>query len=301
MRDMIRVKHHFLPPAARRLIDCLAWLAFCTMPTFAQPAFEVASLKPSQPTTGANPRIAQLMAESEARMFDGHPLGWLPIQQTRLVLKNQNLAGLIASAYRVRMWQVSGPAWTTEDRYDIEATFPSNTPHVAVNDMLRTLLEERFSLKTHRDEKEEAGFALVEIKDGVKLTPAAPNTGEAAAPVSEEDRSTVTDKMRAEVQKRIKEMQKEAANGAGGDSWHASATLAELADWLTPLLGRPVVDATSLPGKYDFTIDIRRFGDDTEEYAAGQALAKLGLKLVARKITVPRIVIDQVDRTPKPN
>ncbi len=247
------------------------------------------------------------MAKSQDRMFDSHPLGWLPIQQTRLILKNQKLAGLIASAYRVRIWQVSGPAWTTEDRYDVEATFPADTPHEAVNDMLRTLLEERFSLKTHRDEKEEAGFALVEIKDGAKLTPAAPATEEAAAaPVSEENRRAATEKMRAELQKRMEKMQKEAtANGAGGgfstNSWHASATLPELADWLTPLLDRPVVDATSLPGKYDFTIDIRRFGDDTEEYAAGQALAKLGLKLVARKITVPSIVIDQVDRTAKPN
>jgi uncharacterized protein (TIGR03435 family) len=276
------------------------------MPAFTQPAFEVASLKPSQPATAANPRIAQLMTESQDRMFDGRPLGWLPVQQTSLILKNRSLAGLIASAYRGRMSQVSGPAWTTEDRYDVEATFPADTPHGAVNDMLRTLLEERFSLKAHRDEKEEAGFALAEIKDGAKLTPASPTTEEAAAPVSEEDRRAAKEKTQAAMQKHMEEMTKEAsANGAGGgfstNTWHASATVAELADWLAPLLGRPVVDATRLPGKYDFTIDIRRFGDDTEEYAAGQALAKLGLKLVARKVTVPRIVIDQVDRTPKPN
>ncbi len=58
----MRVKYHFLSPAARRLIDCVAGLAFCAMPAFTQPAFEVASLKPSQPYHGC---------QSEDRSADG--------------------------------------------------------------------------------------------------------------------------------------------------------------------------------------------------------------------------------------
>jgi len=273
-------------------------LALCAIPAFSQPAFEVASLKPSPPLTAQNPTAAQM---AQDRMFDIQRPGWLPIQKERLSLKNRPLAGLIASAFRVRSSQVSAPAWTTEDRYDIEATFPADTACEAVNDMLRTLLEDRFSLKTHRVEKEESGYALVETKDGVKLTPSAPSPEQEAAATTEE----AAEKRRVTMQKRIEEMKKEAAaNGGAGvstNSWQGSVTFAQLADWLAPLLGRPVVDATGLQGKYDLKISIRRFGDDTEEYAAAQALAKLGLKLAARKITLPTVAVDHADRTPKPN
>ncbi len=284
----------------------IAWLALCAIPALTQPTFEVASLKPLQPPTAANSMAALMMAKSQDRMYDSHPRGWLPIQKARLSLKNRSLAGLIASAFRLRLSEVSGPTWITEDRYDVEATFPADTPHTAVNDMLRTLLEERFGLKTHSDEKEESGYALVETKDGVKPTQATRSTEEEVAAMSEEDRRAELEKMRMAMQKRMEEMKKEAAaNGAGSgfstNTWQGSTTLAGLADWLASILGRPVVDATGLQGNYDFTIDIRRFGDDTEEYATGQALAKLGLKLVARKITVALVMIDHVDRTPKSN
>jgi uncharacterized protein (TIGR03435 family) len=281
------------------MVRSIALLALCAIPAFSQPAFEVASLKRSQPSTA--PLAAQM---AQDRMLDSRPPGWLPIQRQRLSFKNRPLAGLIASAFRVRPPQISAPAWTREDRYDIEATFPADTPREAVNDMMRTLLEERFGLKTHRDEKEESGYALVETKDGVKLTPSAPSTGKEAAAMSEEDRRAAAEKMHAAMQKRMEEKKEAAANGGTGfssNNWQGSATLSQLADWLTPLLGRPVVDATGVDGKYDFNINIRRFGDDTEDYAAAQALAKLGLKLVARKIAVSTVVVDHADRAPKPN
>ena len=78
-------------------------------------------------------------------------------------------------------------------------------------------------------------------------------------------------------------------------------TMRDLADWISPRLGKPVLDETDLQGRYEFVIDVRRFGDDTEEDAASQAAAKLGLKLVARKVSVADIIVDQRDRTANPN
>jgi uncharacterized protein (TIGR03435 family) len=239
------------------------------------------------------------------KMYDSRPLGWLPIKQTKLTLKNRSLAGLVASAYRVRLRQVSGPAWATQDRYDVEAILPAGTPHETVNDMLRTLLEERFGLKVHCFEREESGKGIVESKGGAMLKPAAPAGNEPDDPMSEEDRRAAVEKMKADTMRRLGEIRREAASNHTGSSefftWQRSATLAELADWLTPIIEQPVADATGLLGKYDFDLFIRRFGDETNEYATGQALSKLGLKLVTRKITGTMVVIDQAERTPKPN
>jgi uncharacterized protein (TIGR03435 family) len=274
----------------------------------AQQTFDVASLKPSPPSTAPNPMAAQMMAKSQDHMYDSQPLGWLPIEKTRLTMKNRSLAGLIASAFRVRQRDVSGPAWLAEDRYEIEATFPVDTPKAAVNDMLRALLEERFGLKIHREGKEVAGYALVEATGGAKLTPAAAKSEEPAAPMSDEDRRVMREKMQADMQKRMEAMRQQAAanGGPGGgfstNSWNApGVTLEKVADWLAPILEKPVVDATGIQGKYDFDIQVARFGDDTQEYAIAQALAKFGLKLEARKVTVSTVVVDKVERTPEEN
>jgi uncharacterized protein (TIGR03435 family) len=278
----------------------------------AQQTFEVASVKPSAPSTAPNPMVAQAMAKSQDRIYDSRPLGWLPIEKTRLTMKNRSLAGLIASACRVRQRDVSGPAWLAEDRYEIEATFPADTPKEAVNDMLRALLEERFGLKVHREDRELAGYALVETKGGAKLVPAAAKSEEPAAPMSDEDRRAQREKMQADMQKRMEAMRKQAAanggpgSGPGGgfstNSWRSpEATLDQVAGWLAPQLEKPVVDATGIQGKYDFDIQVQRFGDDTQEYAIAQALAKFGLKLEARKVSVSTVVVDQVERKPKEN
>jgi len=272
----------------------LGGLALCAA-ALAQQTFEVASLKPSAPSDGANPRLAELQAKTLARMYDSHPRGWLPVQKGRLTVKNQALAGLIASAYRMRQSEVSGPSWMADARFDIEATFPEGTPKTAVTDMLRALLEERFGLAVHREEKEAAGYALVVAKGGAKLTPAAEQEQEEAPPVDEEAR-------RAAINKAILQLQAARRENYDANSWRAAnVTLAQVADWLSPLVGKPVTDATGIDGKYDLDLQVVRFGDDTQEYAVAQALANFGLKLEARKVTVSTVVVDRVERKPKEN
>ena len=289
------------------MLRAVAYAALWALPGFAQPAFEVASLKPAQPPSGApSPMAAEMMAKSQDRMFESRPIGWLPIEKTRLSLKNRSLAGLIASAYRVRIRQVTGPSWMAEDRFDVDATFPIDTPHAAVNDMLRALIEERFGLKAHREEKEESGYAIVQAKGGATLTAAAPKTTEDAPPPTDEERRANMEKMQAAMKKRMEEMKQQAAsNGAGGfstNTWSQPAgTMQDLADWFAALIGKPVVDGTELQGKYAFSVEVVRMGDDTQESAASRALAKLGLKLAPKKVAVGLVVVDQVDRTPKPN
>jgi uncharacterized protein (TIGR03435 family) len=277
-------------------------LVLCAVSAGAQQTFEVASVKPSAPDASANPMLAKTME----RMYDSQPRGWIPAEKGRLNLKNRSLRGLIASAYRVRSSEVSGPAWMADARFDIEAKFPVGTPKEALNEMLRALLEERFGLAVHREPGEVAGYAIVQAKGGAKLTAAAPEEKPAeAAPMDEEARREQQRKMQEQMQKRMQEMRKQTASGEGPvnrNSWNApSVTLGQLGDWLAPLLEKPVVDATGLEGKYAIQIVLERYGDDTQEYAANQALAKLGLKLEARKVPVSTVVVDKVERTPREN
>lgn len=139
--------------------------------------------------------MAEMRAQAMEGMYDAHPPGWLPIEKTRLTMRNRALRNLIASAWRVRPVQVSGPAWLADARFDIEAVIPEATPREAVPDMLQTLLEERFGLQVHRDDKEVAGFALLVGKDGAKLTLAAAAAESDAPPLDADARKARMEKM----------------------------------------------------------------------------------------------------------
>jgi uncharacterized protein (TIGR03435 family) len=67
-------------------------------------------------------------------------------------------------AYGVRQDQlVGGPAWITSDRCDILTKYPAgDLPSAAqVQQMVQTLLAERFALKTHKETREGSTYALV--------------------------------------------------------------------------------------------------------------------------------------------
>src|SRR5262249_16138653 len=90
------------------------------------------------------------------------------------------LKELIATAYRVKAAQISGPAWINDisQRFDIVAKMPDGATVDQAPDMLQALLAERFKLKLHRETKEGPVMALVLGKDGAKLQESAPVPGQ---------------------------------------------------------------------------------------------------------------------------
>src|SRR6185295_16075940 len=158
-----------------------------------------------------------------------------------------------------RTSQVSGPAWMAEVRFDIDAKIPEGASTGSANEMLQSLLAERFGLQLHRDEKELAGYALLVGKNGPKLKAAE------AVPAAEERPNP--EEMKKRMEGRMKEMQATMeANRAqglpgGGESssgWgKKDATIAEVAAQLSRTIRKPVVDMTSLDGKYDVRLDLR--------------------------------------------
>ena len=126
-----------------------------------KPAFEVASIKPAAPLDPA--KIAAAM-QSGAQM----PIG-PRIEAHRAEYLYMNLKTLIVYAYQVRPYQVSGPDWLEQDRFDIFAKYPDGATKADAPRMLQSLLEDRFKLKVHKSTEEHPVLGLVVARGGSKL------------------------------------------------------------------------------------------------------------------------------------
>jgi uncharacterized protein (TIGR03435 family) len=128
----------------------------------ANPTFEVATIKPSDPNV---------------------PGDWFRVNGRNFTTHNISLAGLIKFAYGVHGKQIlNGPDWMDHDTYDIAAVpdgegQPSDKQWKG---MLQKLIAERFKMTFHQDKRELAVFALTVAKDGPKNL--AENTGGGSLP-----------------------------------------------------------------------------------------------------------------------
>ncbi|HEY6305296.1 MAG TPA: TIGR03435 family protein [Candidatus Angelobacter sp.] len=79
---------------------------------------------------------------------------------------------LLARAYGMRAYQISGPNWMETERYDIDAKYPAETKPEDFRLLLQKLLADRFRLVLHRKMREMSRYRLVVAKGGPKLSPA---------------------------------------------------------------------------------------------------------------------------------
>lgn len=267
----------------------------------AKPQFEVASVKPAandEKGIGGIPMMREMMR-------NGRLPGSIPMTDPgRIRLENWALLDLIAAAYSVRAAQVSGPAWLSDQGFDIEAKVPEGTPKEQLNVMLQALLEERFGLKVHLDTQTSQGFALVVGKNGPKLKPAVPPPTPAQELTEEEQRAKTKEQGQALLAAMKKRIQENRENGTplgafNTASW-PSITTEELASRLVRFAEAPVVDKTGLTGKYSVTIETWK-NADVPGGTVFDAVEKLGLKLEPRKVTAETVVVDQVSKTPTAN
>lgn len=118
----------------------------------AQPEFEVATIKPSDPSRP----------------------GWGITVNPSGVLRTLNTTfnDLIKFAYDMHPKQVLGaPGWADSERFDIEAKpdQPGMPSVKQMKRMLQKLLAERFSLASHKDTRELSAYAITAVKGGVKI------------------------------------------------------------------------------------------------------------------------------------
>jgi uncharacterized protein (TIGR03435 family) len=90
--------------------------------------------------------------------------------------------------------------------------------------------------------------------------------------------------------------------------------MGEFAEKISEPLGRPVIDATGLQGRYDLRIDVSAYMADTQANAAegGQQMdvmsilfnalqAQLGVRLEPRRNAVDVLIVDHAEKTPTEN
>lgn len=288
-----------------RYVVCTAIALMCTslraQTPAARPQFEVASVKPAA-NDGPATRVPMMVREM---MRNNRQAGTIPMADPgRIRLENWALLDLIAAAYSVRTTQVSGPAWISEQSFDIEAKVPEDTPKEQLNAMLQSLLEERFGLKVHRDTQTKLGLALVVGKNGPKLKPAEPPAAETPDLTPEQRQAQIKEQTQARLAAMMKRMQENRENGTPLPGFNSatwpSVTSEELASRLVRFTEAPVIDETGLTGKYSVSIETWK-NPDLPGGTIFDAVEKLGLKLEPRKVTIETVVVDQVSKAPTAN
>ncbi len=119
-----------------------------TMAKDAHPAFEVATIKPSDPEDGSSG------FHEEGR---------------QLFVENETVESMMAIVYGLHPKQiVDAPDWCAKDHWDVKGVpdlaGQPNWPQY--REMVRKLLEERFGLKFHRAKRDLSIFALTVSKGG---------------------------------------------------------------------------------------------------------------------------------------
>jgi uncharacterized protein (TIGR03435 family) len=257
---------------SRKLL-LLAVAVAATGQTASRPEFEAASLKP-------NPSGRE-----------GYAIRVLP--GGKLSATNINLKRLIAVAYSATDFQIFGNLnWLESQRFNMEAEAPGPAELNQLRVMLQSLLDDRFKLKIHRENRELPIYSLILAKNkgpglveaaygdcGASVAPEAPASN--GKPVSPIACGTVNP-------------------GPGRISGHRGR-ISQLADRLSTMLGRTVVDKTGLTGIYD--IDLTWTPDATVAATelSGPSLftaiqEQLGLKLEGGKGPVEVIVVDSAEK-----
>ncbi len=288
-------------------------------------AFEVASIKPSEPITPA------IVASGKLHVG-------MKIDGVRVDIGNFSLMQVICKAYDVKQYQVSGPPWLlTGQKFDIVANLPHGATKEQVPQMLQALLAERFKLAIHRDTKEHAVYAMVVGKTGIKMkeseAPAASPDGSAPNPaVTGSSSVSISQTKGGAVVSDGQGRQQKMSVSPDGKFMRMEASkisMAELAEGLSPLTDHPVLDMTGLKGNYQVTLEIsmqeilaaaRAAGAAVPAAAPGggdagkpadaasdpggsifNAIQTLGLKLEPRKTPLTTIVVDHVEKMPTEN
>jgi uncharacterized protein (TIGR03435 family) len=206
------------------------------------------------------------------------------------------VTALLRAAYQVQPRDIAGaPAWFGTKRYDIAAKAESGEPRPP--ELLQALLKERFALQVHREKREQQAYALVLARNDGKLGPKLTASSfdcaaYLATPHAPDPRQTPQ-------------------CGARVNPRNLSAraiSMAQLANFLVPAVGRTTIDKTGVKGLYDVDLvwtpdppaGAPVAADATPNDGASPSIftavqEQLGLKLVSDKALVDMLIVDRAN------
>ena len=273
------------------------------------PSFDVISVKPSA--------------------SDGQVKSIFPLGPGDVYVKNGGhfaadglpLATYLYFAYKVlgnEMDAVGGqlPGWALNDRFFIEARTdgdPAKDTKEQMRLMMRSLLAERFGLKTHYETRDVSIFAMSLAKPGktgLQLQPHSEGDSPCATILSAGTTQTGAGTVAGGYPSQCGGLLAMPSGAAGRKKMGArNVTMAFIANQLTALgnLGRPAIDHTGLTGTFDFVLEfvpesmtaVPASSDiqDPNGPTFSEAMREqLGLKLESTKAPSQFLVIDHVER-----
>jgi len=245
--------------ARKTWITVPIFMGFAAVLLSQQPAFEVASVKPSE----AGRAVKGGPGRNDPGLFS---------------VRNRPLKSLVQMAYEVQDYQVTGgPSWVETERFDIDAKPAVAASRAEMMVMLRALLAERFQLRVRRESKPVATYVLTVAKGGPKFGPHFRKLGQGEQITTDPNKGLpLGGDMKGFVFLLRRNMQMFDPEKGGGVSAQD-----------TP----PVLDQTGLEGDYDIILNI-----NTHEDWAGILEHQLGLKLELRKSPVEMLVIEHAER-----
>jgi uncharacterized protein (TIGR03435 family) len=280
------LRKSLLLTAASIFLACPTLLAQTT-PATPTPSFDAATIKPHKP--------------------DPMPVGLGYVGNTPDGIKGVDVTviSLVMYAYGVPVDTrvVGGPEWAKSERYDVEAKMSAEDiaamkalspaeKQAHSQEMMLTLLAERFQLKAHSETRQNPIYELVVAKGGAKIRDASNDT---------------TPLQTGRDGKSFSGLRETSATTSVAQNY----SLKSFADYLSiPAfgIGRPVVDKTGLTGTYNFTLNwsiYARSARPAPETGASDpadegsflttALKEIGLDLRPAMGGVEYIVIDHVE------
>ena len=192
-----------------------------------------------------------------------------------LAAESVSLKSLLQAAYGFGRQRITGPSWLDSDRFDLTGKAPQGVPDSELMQMLQSLLKDRFQLKVHRETKEMPVFEMFVAKDGPKIS-----TYDPEHPLE----------MPADI---------------GGSVMKGTATMSQLAERISPVAGRPVLDKTGLKGRYAFILIFTPVSAQASDSGAPDFFVavqqQLGLKLESMREPIEILVVDHAERVPSEN
>ena len=233
---------------------------------------------------------------------------------------NQSLVGLLIFAYKINISEFRGglmnslPGWAKMDRFDVNARAASENPTKEdMRQMMQSLLEDRFKLRVHREQRQMPVFGLYllkPVKGGPQLKPHNLSSScQAALPLPAG--GTPAEKMVGlwpsgcgdGTERRVS---KYVLREGGRDM-----TMSAIADWLTGSgeSDRPFLDRTGLSGTFDFVLEfdsesLGREGvssaprDDSGPTFMEAMKEQLGLQVQKQEGSIGIFVVDNVEYPP---
>jgi uncharacterized protein (TIGR03435 family) len=189
---------------------------------------------------------------------------------------NVSARDLVGAAYGMRGVRVIGSAWMDHVRFDISGKAPEDVPDIQFMPMMQSLLAERFSLLVHLEQRDMSVYDLLVAKGGPKMS--AENSPELPTPDS----------------------------AHGFPMVRMTGTVGQLADALSGMVERPIIDRTGLSSRYRLFFSFQKPSTENRSDTGPPDIFtaiqdQLGLLLRPARADVRVVVVDNMNRLPTEN